>query len=146
MKHLEDNLIVILGDDYNKIIGEKDDFSRAIRLIEKLYRHQKDKSGYPALDHLYSVSNNCPNTGDEKIVALLHDVLEDTSLTYTDLRLLGFSKDIVDTIYILTRQPNEDYKSYIHRIIASNNKVALEVKKQDMLNNSSKERLEKSLL
>ena len=76
---------------------------------------QIDKSGLPYIFHPIHIAEQLD---DEEciVVALLHDILEDTSITKKDLSILGFSERIINLIDILTRKKNEDYFDYIKRI------------------------------
>ena len=71
----------------------------------------------------------------EKIIALLHDVVEDTDVTYEDLKEFGYSEDIIEALTYLTKKKGEYYPDYIERIINSDNKLALEVKLADLTHN-----------
>lgn len=104
------------------------------KLIKKLFDGKVDKGGYPYLDHLHEVSNRVEGE-DAKLIGLLHDTLEDTDMTREELLKLGYSEHIVSSIEILTRKDKEDYDDYIERIIASNNKDALNVKLADLNHN-----------
>ena len=109
-------------------------FEKAEELIKKLFDGKVDKGGYPYLEHLHEVSNRVDGD-DAKLIGLLHDTLEDTSMTREELLELGFSEHVVSSIEVLTRKPKEDYPDYINRIIASNNVDALNVKLADLNHN-----------
>ena len=66
---------------------------------------------------------------------------EEISKLDVDLLILGFPKEIALDVQLLTKTPFVDYTEYINKILNSNNRDVLEVKYQDMLNNSSEERL-----
>ena len=106
--------------DYIKSI--EDELKKATMLANLLFEGKKDKGGYSYIGHLLFVSNKGQNL-DEKIVGLLHDVIEDTVVSKTILLELGFRKKIVDAIDVLTRR-TDDYYEYIDSIIDSNNKLA----------------------
>ena len=109
-------------------------FEKAEELIKKLFDGKVDKGGYPYLDHLHEVSNRVDGD-DAKLIGLLHDTLEDTSMTREELLNLGFSEHIVSSIEVLTRREKEDYSDYIDRIVASDNVDALNVKLADLNHN-----------
>lgn len=111
-------------------------------LVFKLFENKYDKTGEPYIEHLKFVSNYF-NRLEYKVVGLLHDVLEDTTLTKKDLEKLKYPKEIIEAVSILTRKKNETYSSFIDRIIDSNNIMAIRVKKIDMTHNKSEERLKK---
>lgn len=91
----------------------------------------------PYLYHLSQVENNVirvlgVTAFKERIVAVLHDVIEDTSMRYTDVRD-KFGKEIADAVWAMTKMPQEDYYTYIERVRA--HPVALLVKKCDTMAN-----------
>ena len=101
----------------------------AIALVA--HKGQVDKVGVDYINHPLTVSNNC--TGDdEKIVALLHDALEDTKVTKEDL-LLFFDSYIVEAVCLLTHNPNDSYMDYLAKIKA--NPIAKAVKLADLKHN-----------
>ena len=93
-----------------------------------------DKSGEPYLRHLTTVAAQFPQQSDAYRVALLHDVLEDTDVTYEQLRDM-FGYFIADPVAIISRQPNETYVEFINRICASGNRTAIAVKIADNRDN-----------
>lgn len=115
-------------------------FNLANELIESIFSEMKDKSGIAYVMHPKRVASSLEKM-DEKIVALLHDAIEDTYITEEVLLEMGFPGFIVEAVSILTIRKNEEYDNYIKRIIASNNKLVLSVKKADMEDNMKEERL-----
>ena len=110
-------------------------------IISKRYFEEKlDKGGYPYINHLEYVSSHGRNE-NEKIIGLLHDILEDTDLTKEKLLEFGFSKEIVLVIELLTRDKNKSYDDYIETIILSENESALYIKKIDMEHNMDLSRI-----
>ena len=101
------------------------------------HKGQVDKAGVDYINHPLSVSNKCKNE-KEKIVGLLHDVVEDTNVTLDDLRLF-FDDEIVEAISILTHDPNDDYFVYLSKI--KNNELAKAVKLADLEHNMDLSRL-----
>ena len=71
----------------------------------------------------------------EKICALLHDVVEDSDVSYNDLVDVGYDKEIIDVLRILTKVRGEDYRDYIERIIDSKNIHAMNIKLADLKHN-----------
>jgi (p)ppGpp synthase/HD superfamily hydrolase len=110
----------------------------ALRLCYEYHKGQKDKAGAPYFLHPISVALKV-TTESEKITALLHDTIEDTELTLSDLRLLGFSDEIIEAVGAITKDPNEDYFEYIYRV--KNNPIATAVKIADLKHNSDLSRL-----
>ena len=107
---------------------------RAYEISKKYFEGKLDKGGYPYINHLEYVSKHGRNES-EKIIGLLHDILEDTDLTKEKLLEFGFSKEIVEVIEILTRDKNKSYHDYIESIILSKNESAIYIKKIDMEHN-----------
>lgn len=100
---------------------------------------QVDKSGQPYILHPLRVMNNCPNI-EAKIVAVLHDVLEDTNTTKEDL-LEFLPKYLVTAIIAITKVENEAYEDYLKRV--GNNYYATQVKLMDLKDNMNLDRLNK---
>ena len=105
---------------------------KALILAAKAHTGQVDKGGAPYILHPIRVMLACEGE-KEKIVALLHDTLEDTALTAADLRCAGFSEEIVQAVCCLTRGQKEDYMDYIARICE--NALAARVKYADLQDN-----------
>lgn len=124
-----------------ELIKREDDLiEKAIILVNELFKDITDKQGHPYIEHLYYVSNHL-ETYEEKVVGLLHDVIEDTYINEKVLLELKFPKNIVDAVSLLTRNKEISYDDYIDSIIQSNNLLAIKVKKVDMMHNMNKERL-----
>lgn len=105
---------------------------KALILAAKAHTGQVDKGGAPYILHPIRVMLACEGE-KEKIVALLHDTLEDTALTAADLRREGFPEEIVQAVLCLTRRQDEDYMAYIARVCE--NPLAAEVKYADLQDN-----------
>jgi (p)ppGpp synthase/HD superfamily hydrolase len=112
--------------------------TRAIVLAAQHHDGQTDKGGHPYILHPLRLMLQA-STDEERIVALLHDVVEDTALTLDDLRCEGFSKQIVEAIDRLTRRPGESYDQFIERI--KGNDLARRVKILDLEDNSDLSRI-----
>lgn len=112
---------------------------RALIICFAAHKDQVDKGGMPYYLHPIHVALNM-ETEDQKIVALLHDVVEDTNITLDDLRREGFPDHIVDAIDAITKQ-GESYEVYLHKV--KNNALARAVKIGDLKHNSDTTRLKK---
>ena len=99
---------------------------------------QTDKLGDPYIEHPRRVAARL-TTPEQKIVALLHDVLEDTGATRTDLLDAEFPADLVDAVVALTRQPGESEHGYLTRVCAS--PLAIIVKRADIADNRDPQRI-----
>jgi len=124
----------LLGDLYDEVLNNDNMLEKSKILVEKLFEGKVDKGGNPYMIHLLSVSYFMENETD-KIVAILHDVIEDTPVTKDELLLLGYSNEVIEAVEILTRNEKEDYSKYIDRLIASENLTVLNVKLSDLKNN-----------
>ena len=107
-------------------------------ICKSAHAGQVDRGGADYYLHPFAVAEMC-KTEEEKIVALLHDVVEDTAVTLEDLTGFGFSPEIIEAIDALTHAPNEDYCDYIARV--KKNKLAAVVKINDLIHNSDLSRL-----
>lgn len=79
-------------------------------------------------------------TEETTVVALLHDVVEDTEYTLADLEKMGFGKSIIDAIALMTHAKGVDYMDYVRAI--KSNPVAKAVKLADLRHNSELSRLD----
>jgi (p)ppGpp synthase/HD superfamily hydrolase len=79
------------------------------------------------------------NNENERICAILHDVIEDSNITLDYLKAEGFSQDIIGTLDALTRREKESYDNYINRLML--NKTACFIKYYDLKHNMDLSRL-----
>ena len=79
------------------------------------------------------------STEKEMIVAILHDVIEDTSVTVEDLKAKRFAEDILTALSLLTKKRGQDYERYIAAI--SRNALARKVKIADLEDNMNLDEL-----
>lgn len=105
---------------------------KAKRIAYKAHEGQTDMSGMPYIEHPLVVSYRCSSI-DSKIVGMLHDVIEDTDISYDDLRAEGFPEHIIEAIRCVTKEEGWDEGSYFTRIKA--NPIAREVKINDLTHN-----------
>ena len=111
---------------------------KALLYAAKKHKGQKDKGGKPYIFHPLYVSLHCKGH-EERIVGLLHDVIEDTDASAEDLTKAGFSRKIIDAVLLLSKPDSEDYLEYIKRI--KGNHIAAEVKRNDLAHNMNLKRL-----
>ena len=117
-------------------------YNRALLLVSDLFQDKKDKAGFPYINHLIRVSVKL-DTEELRIAGLLHDVLEDTSITKDDLRELGFSNRVISIIEGVTNKVGENYNDKIKRIIDNGDMDVIKLKYSDMSDNADKKRLAK---
>jgi len=113
-------------------------YVEAYKLAEEAHKGQLDKGGNPYIEHPVRVAQMCKSL-EAKTAAMLHDVIEDTSLTEDDLYRAGFDEKIVQTVVDLTRKDGETYMDFIRRLSA--NELAREVKIADLHDNMDVSRL-----
>ena len=87
---------------------------KAADICIKKHAGQRDKSGAAYFMHPMRVAMRC-RTDEEKIIALLHDVIEDTDVTAEYLLSEGFPHNIVDGVLALTKHPGESYEEFVAR-------------------------------
>lgn len=113
-------------------------FEKIITFVMGKHKGQVDKAGKPYIIHPLTVALGC-NTESAKIVALCHDVLEDTDATVEELKEIGLTDEEVDAVLLLTKPDKEDYMVYVKRL--SQNEIAREVKMSDLNHNMDLSRL-----
>lgn len=122
----------------DKTILENQMLTFAISVASIKFTNAYDKGGSPYILHCLSVMNKM-STVKQKIVAVLHDVVEDTNTTLDDLLRWGMSQEIVDAIDAITRRKDEPYRDYINRL--AKNELAKVVKIADLEDNMDLSRI-----
>ena len=112
---------------------------QAISLAAKQHEGQVDKANAPYILHPLRVMLNVP-TIEHKIVAVLHDILEDTETTIEDLYQFGFQEHIIDAIVALTKKQGETRLEAAQR--ARQNPIARVVKLADINDNMNLSRIQ----
>jgi len=111
----------------------KEQLNRAIEIAVSAHEGQLDTNNdRPYIEHPFRVMS-AGQTLQEKIVGVLHDVVEDTPWTLEQLTEEGFSKDVIDGIDAMTRRDNESYDDYLLRV--QDNPLATRVKLNDLTDN-----------
>lgn len=111
---------------------------RAIAIAAQAHQEQYDKAGAPYILHPLRMMAQLHGEA-ERIVAVLHDLIEDTDWTLDQLRAEGFSDDVLAAIDCLTRRDDESYEAFIER--ASHNDLARQVKLADLEDNMDLRRI-----
>ena len=107
--------------------------TRAIEIATKAHEGATDKYESSYINHVTRVMN-MGQTDNEKIVGVLHDVIEDTHWTFMDLEKEGFSKEVIDALKCVTKtSEDEDYTEFINRVKIS--PLAVKVKLNDLRDN-----------
>lgn len=117
---------------------------RAIALAAAAHAGQTDKAGAPYITHPLRVMARV--SGDTKqIVAVLHDVVEDTIVTAQWLRELGFTQEVMEAVEAVTKRPEEEgderYFDFVSR--AAEHDLARDVKRADLIDNMDLTRIAK---
>ena len=110
----------------------------ALKLCFEAHKDQTDKGGMPYVFHPFHLAEQMTDE-ESTIVALLHDVVEDTDYTIEDLREMGFSESVLAAIKLMTHEPDISYMEYVARI--KTNTTARAVKLADLRHNSDLTRL-----
>ena len=118
--------------------------NKAIKIAQKAHKGQTDKFGTPYIGHVIRVMNS-GKTYDEKIVGVLHDVIEDCpEITLDYLLAEGFPNDIVVAIECLTKSPpDQDYTEFVQQTEKS--PLAVRVKLNDLEDNMDLKRFTQTL-
>ena len=111
---------------------------QAISLATKAHFGQVDKAGNPYILHPLRLMFKLKHE-DEMIVAVMHDIIEDSDYTFDDLKDYGFSDKIIKAIQLLTKPREENYEAFISRILENN--LARKVKIEDIKDNLDLTRL-----
>ena len=112
---------------------------RAIQIATEAHRGQFDKAGREYIGHPIRVME-MGRTEDEKIVGVLHDVIEDTDWTFERLEAEGFSQEVINALRCVTKtSENENYDDFIDRV--KKNPLAIAVKINDLTDNMDIRRL-----
>lgn len=114
------------------------DLTRAIIIATEVHSGQVDKGGQPYILHPLRVMLDMGNN-EERIVAILHDVVEDTEVSFDDLRREGFSEEIVEAVDSVTKRKGETYDQQVNR--AKLNPIGRSVKLGDLKDNSDMSRI-----
>ena len=111
--------------------------AKAMQIAYTAHHGQVDKAGMPYIFHPMHLAEAM----DDEVsccVALLHDTVEDTDITFADLEAI-FPKDVLDALKLLTHRDGTDYFEYVRAI--RENPVAVKVKLADIAHNSDQSRL-----
>lgn len=112
---------------------------KALKLCFEAHKDQTDKSGMPYVFHPFHLAEQM-ETEETTVVALLHDVAEDTDYTLEDLKNMGFGEAVTDALALLTHDDAVEYMDYVRAI--KGNPIAKAVKLADLRHNSDISRLD----
>src|SRR5512133_1506184 len=126
---------------------------RAIEIAAEAHKGQKDRYGAPYILHPIRVLARV-DSDIERIVAILHDVVEDTDWKFSDLEKEGFPTEVISALRAVTKQEGEEYKDFVKRSaadpIARQVKIAdlednMDVRRMPVVDEKAQERLQKYL-
>lgn len=127
-------------EEYQKLIESDNLLFKSLEIVTRLFNDKEDKGGHPYSVHLLKVYEGV-NDYLEKVCALLHDVIEDTDVTYEDLKEVGYPQEVIEILTYLTKIKGEDYRDYIERIISSENIHVYNIKLSDLHHNMDLNRI-----
>ncbi len=108
-------------------------YEDALALALDAHRGQRDKVGEETIRHSIRVAERVDNA-DARVVALLHDVFEDTEVTPSQLAAAGLPEPLLEAVEVLTRRgPGQGYESYVDRV--AGHPLARAVKLADVADN-----------
>lgn len=114
--------------------------AEALAIATEAHAGQTDKAGLPYIEHPKAVAARLDDSDvDGRVVALLHDVVEDTPVTLDDLAAAGASDDVIEALNALTHLPDEPRLDYIERVWRI--PLARRVKAADLSENGDPARL-----
>lgn len=111
---------------------------RAIALAATAHAGQTDKAGAPYVLHVLRVMLRC-ETNEERMAAVMHDMVEDCGWTLDQLRAEGFPEPVVEAVDAVTRRDGETYDDFVLR--AKLHPIGRPVKLADLADNSDLSRL-----
>ena len=109
----------------------------ALKIAVEAHFGQKDKGGRPYIFHPLRVAARC--SGKAKVAALLHDTVEDTSVTFEALAAQGIDEEVIAALRLLTHDKSVPYLDYVRKV--KENHIAREVKMSDLQDNMNLTRL-----
>lgn len=121
-----------------KDISGQGTLERAIEIAARTHAGQVDKGGAPYILHPLRVMLRVA-PGPQQIVAVLHDVVEDSDISFEDLEREGFSAEVINGLRAVTKVEGESYEDFVAR--AALDPVGKAVKLADLMENSDLSRI-----
>ena len=110
------------------------DMKTAVALIEKAFKGKTDIGGTPYIYHCWEVMVRCLRKGydgDILLIAIMHDIIEDTVVSHEDLVNLGFSYRVRMGIKSISKVPSESYDDYIKRVLMNQDSILVKLEDLD---------------
>lgn len=111
---------------------------KALKLCFEAHKDQVDKTGLPYVFHPFHLAEQMDDE-ISTVCALLHDVVEDTDITFEDLIQMGYPQEVIEVLKLLTHEKEIPYMDYIKKL--STNPITKKVKIADLMHNSDNTRL-----
>lgn len=105
---------------------------KAITIACEAHQGQSSINGEPYILHPLRLLIKA-KSNEERIIAILHDVIEKTNISLADLKNKGFDQNIISSIDSLSRRRSESYFDYIERLMQ--NKISIKIKLLDLADN-----------
>ena len=105
---------------------------KAITIACEAHQGQSSINGEPYILHPLRLLIKA-KSNDERIIAILHDVIEKTNISLADLKNKGFNQNIISSIDSLSRRRGESYVNYIGRLMQ--NRISVKIKLLDLADN-----------
>ena len=112
---------------------------KAMKIAFDAHKDQTDKTGLPYIFHPFHLAEQMTDEATV-CVALLHDVVEDTDITFDQLKKEGFPNEILQALKLLTHDQSVPYMDYVKEI--KSNPIAVKVKLADLKHNSDLTRMD----
>jgi len=112
---------------------------KALRIAFDAHKEQTDKTGLPYIFHPFHLAEQMTDEATT-CVALLHDVVEDTDMSFEQLAAEGFTGEMLSALRLLTHDPSVPYMDYVRGI--KENPIAKAVKLADLRHNSDLSRMD----
>lgn len=112
----------------------------ALKIAYEAHRDQLDRSGLPYVFHPFHLAEQMEDEVSTA-AALLHDVVEDTSITFEALAARGVPGEVIEILKLLTHDPAAPYMEYVQKIKDSGDPRAIKIKLCDLTHNSDLTRL-----
>ena len=116
---------------------------KALKLCFSAHKDQTDKTDMPYVFHPFHLAEQMKDE-ESTVVALLHDVVEDTPITLSDLKEMGFSDTVLEAIELMTHAEGVPYMDYVKEI--KKNPIARAVKLADLRHNSDATRFDEGTM
>ena len=127
-------------EEYELLKSNDNLIYKSLEIVTRLFEDKVDKGGLPYSIHLLKVYGGVSDYL-EKVCALLHDVVEDTDVTFEELSDIGYSDEVIDILRLLTKPHGADYQKYIDGIVNSENVHAMNIKLSDLRHNMDLKRI-----